>query len=137
MSREKQIDEMAKIIDDNHGFIVSSVETAKVLYNAGYRKQSENVIELPCRVGDMVYCIEHKTIRECLVTMVKSLTFANETKFFVEAECEIESPFYSDGRKIKLGLSAVWEIEWGSWYRAFRTRGEAEKVLAKMKGDKK
>ena len=41
MSREKQIDEMARIIDDNHGFIVSSVETAKALYNAGYRKQSE------------------------------------------------------------------------------------------------
>lgn len=25
------------------------------LYNAGYRKQSENVIELPCKVGDKVY----------------------------------------------------------------------------------
>ena len=41
MSREKQIEEMARIIDDNHGFIVSSVETAEALYNAGYRKQSE------------------------------------------------------------------------------------------------
>ena len=41
MDKEKQIDEMARIIDDNHGFIVSSVETAKVLYNAGYRKQRE------------------------------------------------------------------------------------------------
>ena len=41
MSREKQIEEMAKIIDDNHGFIVSSVETAEALYNAGYRKQSD------------------------------------------------------------------------------------------------
>lgn len=38
---EKQIDEIARIIDDNHGFIVSSVETAKALYSAGYRKQSE------------------------------------------------------------------------------------------------
>jgi rubrerythrin len=39
---EKQaIDEMAKIIDDNHGFVVSSVLTAINLYNAGYRKQSE------------------------------------------------------------------------------------------------
>lgn len=39
MSREKQIDEVAKIIDDNHGFIVSSTETAEALYNAGYHKQ--------------------------------------------------------------------------------------------------
>ena len=38
MEKEKQISEMARIIDDNHGFIVSSVETAEVLYNAGYRK---------------------------------------------------------------------------------------------------
>ena len=109
--------------------------TAQKMYNIGYRKQSENVIELPCRVGDTVYCIEHKTIRECIVKMIKSLTYdENETKYFVEAECEIESPFYSDGRKIKHGLSAVWEIEWGSWYRAFRTSDEAENALAKMKG---
>ena len=38
MSRDKQIEEMAKIIDDNHGFIVSSVETAESLYESGYRK---------------------------------------------------------------------------------------------------
>lgn len=37
--KEQIIDEMARIIDDNHGFIVSSVETAEALYNAGYRKQ--------------------------------------------------------------------------------------------------
>ena len=36
-----EIDEMARIIDNNHGFIVSSVKTAKALYEQGYRKQSE------------------------------------------------------------------------------------------------
>ena len=48
MSRDKQteIDEMAIIIDDNHGFIVSSVETAKALYNAGYRKASDVAREI-------------------------------------------------------------------------------------------
>ena len=105
--------------------------TVEKMVAKGYRKQSENVIELPCKVGDTVYCIEHKTIHECLVTMVKSLTYENRTIFFVEAECEIVSPFYSDGRKIKHGLMAVWEIEWGSWYRAFRMREEAEQVIAK------
>ena len=44
---KEQIDEMAKIIDDNHGFIVSSVETAEALYNAGYRKQI---------VGEWIVC---------------------------------------------------------------------------------
>ena len=94
------------------------------------------VIVPPCRVGNKVYCIEHKTIRECLVKLVKSLNDINGTKFFVEAECEIVSPFYSDGRKIKHGLMAVWEIEWGSWYRAFRTREEAEKALERSENGK-
>ena len=40
--KEKQINEMANIIDDNHGFIVSSVETAIALYKAGYRKLPED-----------------------------------------------------------------------------------------------
>ena len=44
--KEKQIEEMAKIIDDNHGFIVSSVETAEALYNAGYRKASDTAREI-------------------------------------------------------------------------------------------
>ena len=40
-----------------------SIVKAEALYNAGYRKQSENVIELPCKVGDTVYYInEHYDI---------------------------------------------------------------------------
>lgn len=96
---------------------------------------ANGVIVPPCKVGDTVYCIEHKTIRECIVKLVKSLTYEDKTMFFVEAECEIESPFYSDGRKIKHGLSAVWEIEWGSWYRAFPTKEEAEQKLKEMRGE--
>lgn len=49
MSKEKQINEMTKIIDDNHGFIVSSLETAKALYNAGYRKQNKDAVEVISR----------------------------------------------------------------------------------------
>lgn len=146
MRKEKQIDRTIEYLNNainvernsyfGKGCITMPlIEADKILdILQGYRKQSENVIELPCKVGDTVYCIEHKTIHECLVTMVKSLTYENRTIFFVEAECEIVSPFYSDGRKIKHGLMAVWEIEWGSWYRAFRMREEAEQAIAKMKG---
>lgn len=49
-AESEQIDEMAKIIDANHGFIVSSLETAKALYNADYRKQSEAVKEFSERL---------------------------------------------------------------------------------------
>ena len=92
------------------------------------------LIELPCKVGDTVYCIEHNTIHECVVKTVKSLTYESQTIFFVEVECEIVDPFYSDGRKLKHGIYAVWEIEWGSHYRAFPTKEEAEAKLKECEG---
>ena len=67
MSKEKQIEEMARIIcrDYNGGICATDgfvcnyncewTQIAKHLYNAGYRKQSENMVEVFCKVGDTVY----------------------------------------------------------------------------------
>ena len=64
MNKEKQIEEMAKIIDQaKHDMWVGECPTyaehskniAKYIYTAGYRKQSENMIEVFCKVGDTVY----------------------------------------------------------------------------------
>ena len=61
---EKQaIEEMAKVIDEYTEPLSArdihkaefSEKFAKHLYTAGYRKQSENVIELPCKVGTTLY----------------------------------------------------------------------------------
>ena len=41
LSREKQIEEMAKLIYGGRALSKSPSEVAKVLYHAGYRKQSE------------------------------------------------------------------------------------------------
>ena len=60
---KKQIEEMAKALDscpyiaepmgcNKHD---GSVKIAEYLYNAGYRRQSENTIELPCKIGDTLY----------------------------------------------------------------------------------
>jgi hypothetical protein len=46
MNEKEMIEEMAKIIDNNHGFIVSSVETAQAIYNADYRKIPEGSVVL-------------------------------------------------------------------------------------------
>ena len=58
----KQIEEMADTIEhtrrlarDVCGAVASSKMIATDLYNAGYRKQSENTVELHCKVGDTVY----------------------------------------------------------------------------------
>ena len=57
MSREKQIEEMARFIVENTDLSVFDIaeNIAQELYTAGYRKQSENTIELPCKVGTTLY----------------------------------------------------------------------------------
>lgn len=57
MSREKQIEEMSNEIREAVNGCSSywSGLIAGHLYEQGYRKQSDNVIELPCKVGDKVY----------------------------------------------------------------------------------
>ena len=54
MTEQKQIEEMAKVIakaDDT----CRALTISKALYDEGWRKQSENVIELPCKVGTTLY----------------------------------------------------------------------------------
>ena len=61
--REKQIEEMAKNVchldrtcdECMTSFECKAMTYAKRFYDAGYRKQSENVIELPCKVGTTLY----------------------------------------------------------------------------------
>jgi hypothetical protein len=63
---KEQIDEMAKDIcrvKQNCNDVCNPIETCQALkyaeraYEAGYRKLSENVRELPCKVGDTLYVI--------------------------------------------------------------------------------
>ena len=63
MNKDETCEEMARIMCDTCPLIrkCESIEgrcverSAKALYNAGYRKQSGNTIELPIKVGDVVY----------------------------------------------------------------------------------
>lgn len=93
--REKQIEEMAKIITKNSYLCKGdyirttgkhnrdhcedcdlrkaclSYDSASEVYDAGYRKQSENTIELPCKVGDKVYVLSQKSIQEYTVHAIE------------------------------------------------------------------
>ena len=77
MSKDKQIDEMARIIDDNLGFIVSSVETAEALYNKGYRKASEIFEEIESLI-DNKFSIYHG------VVLISKEDFAELKKKYTE-----------------------------------------------------
>lgn len=88
MSRDKQIDEMAKIVDDNHGFIVSSVETAILLYNAGYRKSEEVAKGIICDIEVLlsVYTdnMELSETMRTLIEVIKRYLVAELKKKYTE-----------------------------------------------------
>jgi hypothetical protein len=59
MSKENKIEEMASDIAQS-GMLDSLSRcriVAEELYFKGYRKQSENVIELPCYIGQEIWCV--------------------------------------------------------------------------------
>ena len=122
--RERLIEILTEIFDEQYEKMrmITPQHTADHLLANG-------VIVPPCKVGDTVYCVEHKSIHAGIVTSVKSIAHVNDMKFIVHVECEIKDPFYNDGRKMKHGIVAVWGIEWGSWHMAFPTIEEAEKAL--------
>ena len=134
MSREKQIIEIKECIDAVYGadcayFDVDGFAIANEIYNAGYRKQSENVIELPCKIGDTIYlpwewngqkgiaCLT-VTVLRCIV----GLGWSFGTDFDTDDEDYYEA--YNCG---SFKLKDFGKI-------VFLSREEAEQALAKMKG---
>jgi hypothetical protein len=127
MTEEKQIEEMAKAIDDiasnayieNYDEAIADADKiAEALYNAGYRKQSENTMELPCKLGDKVWCIYNYTNpKEFRIT---TLTISeNHYAFVIEADKGIYKHYCDKDSAGKY---------------VFFTKEEAENALAKMKG---
>ena len=136
-SEEKQIEEMAKIFcgmkngcdgcmwDKAH---CNERNYAEEIYNAGYRKQSENVIELPCKVGDTVWHIrrtpEHRGgsyIVEAKIICIPIRVYPNEVYFELILR-------YTQRNGMPEETSSIL----GKY--AFPTKEEAEQALAKMKG---
>ena len=138
MSREKQIEEMAKSIASTPIGTVKPdltltemgevykgefiLRIAKHLYDEDYRKQSENVIELPCKIGDDIWYIDKKyTVQKAEVTCIDIRSTSRHiiaTRYVWETE-----------ETIKLALMFE-RLNVDYWL----TKEEAEEALAKMKG---
>ena len=138
MSREKQIEEMAKcciyhkdgmcVIDKDisycdlmckmFGFITN-------LYTAGYRKQSENVIELPCKVGTTLYFLYNSPYAD-KPDLTPRIYKTADWYFEVDKTGIVinTSDIHSFNKKYDYYLGET----------AFLTKQEAEQALAKMKG---
>lgn len=139
MSKEKQIEKMAKVIKSsldglgsgNFHFTGDEISTmfAKFLYNAGYRKQSENTVELPFKVGDTVYVPWRWAFQQAVaIVKVEEIKFYDSQMhymFLVDMESDNECFNQSFGG---------WKTDASIGKTVFLTREEAEKTLAKMKG---
>ena len=135
MSKEKQIEEMAKEIchgcpngEECKHCLCEDWYNAEMLYEAGYRKQSENVIELPCKVGETIYLPwEFDGVKSIACLTVTHIIFDREHNY-VKTDFSTDDEAYYD--KYKCGsydFEDFGEI-------VFLTIEEARKALAKMKG---
>jgi hypothetical protein len=132
MSEEKQIEEMARTIcgeKENDCIECDSNEMcefyleASILYNAGYSKQNENTVELPCKIGDTVYIIDECGDGECAEDYVLAVKVMQ---------------FFINKHGIAVDLELPLGLRQNSWMvvgkNIFLTEDEAEQALAKMKG---
>lgn len=97
-------------------------DIAEFLYNAGYRKQSENTIELPCKVGDTLYVLSQmkdKRILPFISTYGVTSISIRKKSIIVYHEM--------DGY-----IKIFKQTDFGK--TVFLTQEEAKKSLAKMKG---
>jgi hypothetical protein len=119
MSKEDQTEEMAITIYKNTDVSLECANIiAGVLIRKGYRRKSENAIELPCKIGDTVYIIDEAE-DECgedYVLAVKVLQF------------------FINEHGIAIDLALPLGMRLNTWMvvgeNVFLTEEEAEKVLA-------
>lgn len=124
MNEQKQIEEMAEVLKDytaKKHIMASHVILecyAEELYKAGFKRQSENTIEFPCKVGDRVWCISNYTKPKKFQITILTMS-ENHYSFVIEADKGIYK-HYCDKDSV------------GKY--VFFTKEEAEKALAKMEG---
>lgn len=137
MSREKQIREMERIgsrlpcdSEDCSKCLAMNRRCndylfAERLYDAGYRKQSENVIELPCAVGTTLYFLYNSPYAD-----KPDLTprIYKTTDWYFEVD---KTGIVINTRDIH-SFNKKYDYYLGE--TAFLTKQEAEEALAKMKG---
>ena len=97
----------------------------RMLYEAGYRKQSENVIELPCKLGTTLYFLYNSP-------------YADKPDLTPRIYKTADWYFEVDKTGIVICTSDIHsfnkEYDYHLGKTVFLTKEEAEQVLAKMKG---
>ena len=122
-SELEQIEELQHRIFTCFGNISykDSAVVAEALYKEGWRKQSENVIDLPCKVGDTMYVIYEGVVRPVKVNAIRLDTKKNNHRICVWGTFHLYE-YYSHKYKATFPFDSIGK-------RLFYTDSEA-----KMKG---
>lgn len=142
MSREKQTEKVSKERQEYLKFkpfaddlrkaeswceldgVLNRYQTVKNLSKMGYRKQSENAIEFPCKVGDKAWLV---------FTPRYPANPSDKGKWFMVEDGVQRLIYGAKGVSIETwNMGTISAREIGK--KLFFTKEEAEKVLAKMKG---
>ena len=141
--KNKQIEEMANVVRDTiyreneNGFaegfdaLCTATEyvTEKIteaLYNANYRRRSDNTIDLPCKIGDTVWYISKReneedfNVHQAVARCIDIRSYGEYVILHWESE------------DLELHKVVVRFSDFG--ISAFLVKEEADKVLAKRKG---
>lgn len=125
----EKIEEMAKDLCDiivwtdlDGESMIDAEQTCAALYDIGYRKQGDNIVELPCNIGDEIWYInKNYSVQKAEVTCI-DIRFSGRYLIATHYVWETE-------KTIKLALKFEY-LNIDYWL----TKDEAEKALAKMKG---
>ena len=105
MNKDKQIKEIKSTLEFNP-YVPMYQDKADILaqymYNERYRKLSENVIELPCKVGDTVYMPwEYKGVSGVAILKVTHVIIDDVHSYIrtdFDSDCEEYKQKYNYGR---------------------------------------
>ena len=84
---------------------------------------NDNIIVLPCKIGDTVWTVKYKEIYEAEVICIRPFVYKNSTEYRGNVVATLEDPFYDDGRPLK----QEWYVVFGK--DTFLTKEEAELAI--------
>ena len=84
MSKQEQVAELEKFIFNKTSLgAMKSKEVAQMLVDEGFHRYSENIIELPCKVGDVMYVNYKDNVYPVTVNAIRIDTKKNNHRICV------------------------------------------------------
>lgn len=105
-----------------------AIEALKKLQHYEDLQEAGRLVELPCKVGETVYCIVNKKILSGYVKRIRPFIGGDYIDIMLDVEFTIVDPFYHDGRMTTFAQVASFDSR-AYCTIAYHTHEEAEAAL--------